>query len=191
MPRSFLSKVILAGDAAQMCGGLREVNFGPYLNILAGPNGSGKSTILRVVRDDTFGDNNGCQVHRTGEANLEWVAFDGEMDNPRAKHGQGPLQFVNSAGSHGEVQKRTYAYIGDRLRPGMLMLLDEPEAAMDLDGVNRLSALITKRRDVQWVVATHSPFLWGMARLEGARLIELKGGYVQAAMSRYRSMMGA
>lgn len=173
-----------------MCGGLQEVNFGPYLNLLAGPNGSGKSTILRVVRDETFGDNNGCQVHRTGERNLEWVAFDSEQDNTRARGGMGPLQFVNAAGSHGEVQKRTYHYISERLQPGMLMLLDEPEAAMDLDGVNRLSGIITARKDVQWVVATHSPFLWGMARLPGAKLIELRPGYVQAAMARYRGMLG-
>lgn len=188
--RSYISRVVLAHDVQRMCGGISEIKLVPNINILAGPNGSGKSTILRVIRDKDWCSNMGCEVERVGERNLEFVAFDGELDNPRAMPGRGPLQFISHVGSHGEVQKRAYSFISERLQPGMLVLLDEPESALDIVGVKKLGALIISRTDLQWIVASHSPFIWGLQQHAGARLVELRPGYVQAALAQYKAMMG-
>ena len=94
---------------------------------------------------------------------------------------------MNQVGSHGEVQRRVFAFIDARVRPGTLVLLDEPEAAMDPEGVRLFFALVTKRKDVQWVMASHSPLLW---RLPNARVIELRPGYVERTRALLRQAVG-
>ena len=186
--RSYIGRVVLRGLPKQMCGGLTEVTFTPHVNILAGPNGSGKSTILRVMRDRDWAQENECQSWREGEANLEWVAFDGEQDNPRFKPGRGPLQFISHVGSHGEVQKRVYAFLYERIEPGMLVMLDEPEAALDMAGISQLIAYIAQRGDVQWVIASHHPAIW---KIPGARLIELRPGHVKQMIAVWQGLVGS
>lgn len=189
MGRSWVEKVVLNGEARAMCGGLRQIEFSPGVNILAGPNGCGKSTILRVLRDRDWAGDQGCEVWREGDRNLEWVAFDGEQDNPRAKAGRGPLQFISHVGSHGEVQKRVYKFLNDRMKPGMAMLLDEPEVALDLDGLGGLLNFIKGRANTnQFLIASHHPLLWG---IPGARIVELRPGYVQHSLARWRQLVGA
>ena len=169
-----------------MSGGTPEVHFSPGVNLLVGPNGSGKSTIIRVIRDADWEERTGSEVHRDGDRGVEWVAFDGEQDNPRFKRGSGPLQFVDHVGSHGQVQRRVFQFLDERLKPGMLVLMDEPEAALDIDGVNFLRSIIAKRRDLQWIIATHHPMLW---KIPSARLVELHPGHVQRVMTLWRQVI--
>ena len=187
MARTWVSKVVLGGLPRQMCGGLKEVTFGADVNLLVGPNGSGKSTILRVLRDKDWRDDQACDVWVEGDKNLNWVAFDAEQDNPRAKGGTGPLQFMSAVGSHGEVQRKVFEFIDARIRPGMQVMLDEPDVAMDIDAVRRFFGLVQKRSGIQWVIATHHPLLW---RLPGARVIELRPGHIQRTVALWRESIG-
>ena len=167
-----------------MVGGIPLIRFGPGVNVLAGPNGSGKSTILRVLRDRDWAQSQECEVHREGDRNLEWVAFDGEQDNPRFKKDRGPLQFVDSVGSHGQVQRRVFRFLEERLAPGNLVLMDEPEAALDIDGAFSLRRMVETRSDVQWIIASHHPAIW---RMPSAQIIELHPGHVGRTMELWRS----
>ena len=185
--RSYISKVVLAGNARAMCGGIPQVEFGPGVNVLAGPNGSGKSTVLRVLRDRDWGSKEGCEVWREGDDNLDWVAFDSEQDNARFKAGRGPLQFINTNASHGQVQRRTYGFLKERIQPGSLVMLDEPEAALDMGGIAELVAVIKARTDCQWVLATHHLAIWQMP---GARIIELRQGHVAKTIAHWRTLVG-
>ncbi len=185
--KSYIIKAVLAGNARAMCGGLPMVEFSPTLNILAGPNGSGKSTILRVLRDKDWAMREGCEVWREGDDNLDWVAFDSEQDNARMHPGRGPLQLVSTVGSHGQIQRRTYGFLKERLTRGMLVMFDEPEAALDMAGMVDLVTLIKSRDDVQWILATHHPALW---QIPGARIIELRPGHVQRTIAQWRALVG-
>lgn len=187
MPRGWTTKIVLGGVVKELCGGLREVNFGPNVNVLAGPNGSGKSTILRALRDRNWANEQGCEIWVEGEGNVDWVAFDAEQDNPRARGGTGPLQFLDHIGSHGQVQQRVWKFMDERVKPGMLVMLDEPEAAMDVDGVRRFFALVERRKDIQWIMASHHPLLW---RLPNARIIELRSGHIARTMAVWREVLG-
>lgn len=185
--RSYVGKIVLSGNARVMCGGIPQVEFGPGINVLAGPNGSGKSTVLRVLRDRDWGMKEGCEVWREGDDNLDWVAFDSEQDNARFKSGRGPLQFINTNASHGQVQRRTYAFLRDRIQPGMLLMFDEPESALDMDGMADFVQTIKSRADCQWILATHHPALW---QLPGARIIELRQGHVARTVAKWRALVG-
>ncbi len=154
---------------------------------MVGPNGSGKSTILRVLRDRDWAAMMDCEIWKELDGNVDWVAFDGEQDNPRFRKGGGPLQFVSTVGSHGEVQKRVLAFLNGRVYPGMAVLMDEPEAALDTDGVRLLFALVQQRQDLQWIIASHHPLVW---KLPGARVIELTPGHVQETMAVWKQIAG-
>ena len=185
--RSYIEKIVLKGLARKMCGGIPLVEFSPGINVLAGPNGSGKSTVLRVLRDRAWATREECEIWREGEENLEFVAFDSEQDNARFKPGRGPLQFISTAGSHGQVQLRTYGFLRDRISRGSLVMLDEPEAALDMAGIVNLVETIKARSDVQWILATHHPALW---QIPGARIIELRPGHVQYTIAQWRALVG-
>lgn len=186
VPRSHVAEVVLKGDALHMAGGVPVVRFGPDVNVLAGPNGSGKSTILRVLRDRDWAQGQGCEVHRHGARNLEFVAFDGEQDNPRFKKDRGPLQFVDAVGSHGQVQRRVFKFIQERLATGTLVIMDEPEAALDIDGAWTLRKAIETRTDVQWIIASHHPVIWTMP---SAQIIELHPGHVGRTLELWRRVV--
>jgi len=181
--RPHVTNVKLAGDAKRMAGGLPMVQFSPGVNILAGPNGSGKSTIIRVIRDADWEEKTGSETNRAGNRNVEWIAFDGEQDNPRFKVGHGPLQFVDTVGSHGQVQRRVFKFLNDRISSGMLVIMDEPEAALDLDGVYYLRKIVEERTDLQWIIASHHPVLW---KIGGARIVEIHPGHVDRTMTLWR-----
>jgi len=193
MSRGYLSRVVLNGLPKQMCHGITQIDFGPGINVLAGPNGSGKSTILRVVRDRDWRDENGCEVWKegvNGSTNVEWVAFDAEQDNPRYKAGRGPFQFTNTIGSHGEANRKVYKFLTDRIEPGMCVLLDEPEAALDTGGVRYMLQLILGRQDVQWIMASHHTLVWQVAmRQQGARVVNLVPDYIEQMLQAERQML--
>lgn len=72
--------------------------------------------------------------------------------------------------SNGESSLRFFA---ERITPGHLYLLDEPEnslsAAMQLE-LAKLIILFTQRHACQFIIATHSPFLFA---IQGAKIYDL------------------
>jgi predicted ATPase len=89
-----------------------------------------------------------------------------------ARYGENP-----DARSHGETFLHLFR---ERLQPGGLYLMDEPEAALSPESQ---LALITMLSDAvqegsQFVIATHSPLLLA---IPGATLLDFEGGRVRAA----------
>lgn len=189
--RGWIDHLVLKGPISRAVSNRTQLAFSPGINVLVGPNGSGKSTVLRIIRDRDWAKRHGCQIWREGpgdrNGNVPWVAFDGEQDNPRAKHGMGPYQFVNVDGSHGQVQRRVYAFLTSRIERGCVVLLDEPEVGLDMDGVDAMIRLITSRTDCQWIIASHDFQVWA---IPGGQVVELVPGYRAAAIARARARMG-
>lgn len=177
--------LMLLKPYAQRIGRTRwTVKFGPGVNILIGPNGSGKSTILEAIRTeiltkekkDEWGtklkDQTRHAKHVFEGKPMEVFAFDFEKQNPRVDKGRGfidsmddirkmSMRWKYAMTSHGECTKDVLKEMDAKLakaKSPCFVMLDEPEQALDLDGMRELHRILMSH-PVQAVVATHHPFL--------------------------------
>lgn len=155
------------------------------VTLLAGPNGSGKSTALDALRDLVFGHGRTWQGHDIPvqvEGTCQALFFlSSEFDNPRLhslrgpdgrpKHTQRftPIETIRclDAGemSHGQSNYREMegAFTDDRFD---VVVMDEPENALDLDGLGWLASQI-RTTEKQVIVATHNPILLSLMNEPG------------------------
>jgi predicted ATPase len=158
-----------------------DLSFKPGINLLVGPNGSGKSTILKLLR------RRHPEVTYTFHGRIETRAFDFEKDNPRGKGSLGRdndsfhLGLAMMLSSHGEAVKAILSYLKNPEVEGLLLLLDEPEQALDLTGLQELVEILKTTPAHQAIVVTHSPFLMLQP---GFNVVEMEDGY------RYRVRKG-
>lgn len=157
---------------------LRKFDFKRGVNILCGPNGCGKTTVLNALfprkKDGGIGldmdpsqwgfDPKRIKVEGTRHGMIR--RFDFEKNNPRMS-GHNAFMMGNMSmwalgrnlemKSHGEAQK----YLLDGLLKVVdsVLLLDEPEQALDLDGMQTLKMMLGHLQRCQIVIATHSPAL--------------------------------
>jgi predicted ATPase len=160
------------------------VKFAPGVNVLVGPNGSGKSTILEAIRKeiltkekkDEYGhklkDQKRHATHVFEGKPMEVFAFDFEKQNPRVDKGNGWLESIEdirkmsmrwkyASTSHGECTKDILKELDAKLtkaKDPCFVMMDEPEQALDLNGMRELHRILSGHT-VQAVVATHHPFL--------------------------------
>jgi predicted ATPase len=150
-----------------------ELKFEPGVNLIIGPNGSGKSTVVQqLTYSKKYGRDNKDSVITTS-APINFASFDFERDNPRKKHYVDTIWDVQCHFmSHGEVNHKLI-HTMSRLDHDGLVIVDEPEQALDVTNQLFLSKQLAKFK--QAVVATHSPIL--MWALPDAHRIELKSKY--------------
>ncbi|WP_160300598.1 ABC transporter ATP-binding protein [Kiritimatiella glycovorans] len=164
--------------------GARTIEFSGGMNVVAGPNGSGKSTLLRALNTCER-----CEIRRAGGAPVRY--FSAETMNPH--HPTGPagdmqemiLRVRGVFTSHGEIMRSALAAVP--LREGETLLVDEPEAGQDLEGVKRIREAfdVLCARGGQVIAATHHPVL-----MEGVKVIELVPGYVGRMRAECRRWLG-
>ena len=179
-----LSELTLCPNHARRTSGLKTVRFEKGINVLVGPNGSGKSTILKAI--DSCSE---CRKEFHTETSFHY--FDCTTMNPA-----NPNSPVRSAkdfvlrirslfSSHGEIMKAALTSLP--VRKGDCLLIDEPEAGQDLEGILRLregfAAVCAAGGQV--VVASHHPVFW-----RDVNLIELVPGYAASTREKYREFLG-
>ena len=140
------------------------------ITLLCGPNGSGKSTLLdtfRAVVFDTSSRSGAPAVLIEGSHEGSVVFFSMEADNPRRQRNNSfdlrviSAQIDSQYVSHGQCNFDVLKGMFDEPR-FTLLVLDEPENALDLDGLLWLrEQLLTTTKQV--ILATHSAVLLSMA----------------------------
>lgn len=88
--------------------------------------------------------------------------------------------------SHGEILKAAFTTLP--IQKGDCLLIDEPEAGQDLDGILKiregLNALCEGGGQV--IMASHHPVFW-----RDCNILELKKGYVATQLRKYREIIGS
>jgi predicted ATPase len=134
-----------------------KLTFQPGPNVIIGPNGSGKSTLFSLL---TSKSNNIKDVCKIDSIAGDYYIFDFEKDNPRKRdYIKNGFDVVSRMKSHGEVNKLIIKKMNTEDVSDVLFLLDEPEQALDMNGLRELLEIIKTSNAKQILINTHHPFL--------------------------------
>jgi len=171
------------------------------VTFLCGPNGSGKSTFVDGITELIHGqpsflerewtrENAPALVEGTGKAVL---TFSFEKDNPRTARGHNvsagvaATMFFAGQQSHGQSN---YAHLGWAFahEDFDVMVLDEPEAALDLDGLLWLRGMLLSTSK-QVILATHSVLLLSLHEKPdvSVQLFGTEPNYVSRLIASYQA----
>lgn len=181
--QEMLIKIEMTGKWAKRVGAKtkRTFEFKPGVNLLVGPNGSGKSSIIAAIRahvttkSDREREKLEKEVRLTTNA-IKIRVLDFEKDNPRTKGGFMDaimFQVGSMYHSHGETNRAIIGGLSEDEFKDKLVILDEPDQALDFDGANILLEQIRKCPAAQMLVSIHHPVLV----FSEFRAIELEQGY--------------
>lgn len=148
--------------------GRAEFTFKPGINILAGSNGSGKSTLLQAIMKST-GSKVSTQVAQIQISDprfplpLLFHSADEVVKREDSNKGSNLLSLQANAESHGQTLSKYLLSLENLVDPS-IVLIDEPETALDLDHLLGFSDIIQDKvaEGVQFIIATHHPVLWMM-----------------------------
>ena len=136
------------------------VEFKPGINLLIGPNGSGKTTIFDLMKNGKTEKFKNSQIDYECEGNGKFISHDFEKDNPRIKARiETTVDALYHFHSHGETTKTTISFLKNSKCKDSIVMLDEPEQALDLDGIKTLIQTLRDCKASQIIVITHSPYL--------------------------------
>jgi predicted ATPase len=178
-----LKSLKISGEWASRVGAKDEriFTFEAGINLLVGPNGSGKSSILQLLMKHGRDCFDREEVEKCSELVCEGSRamryFDFEKNNPRTLSMVGAMagfQLSTHWWSHGETNQR----LGEGLLltddvKDAVVLMDEPDQALDFDGCVKLLEHIESCPAAQILVCVHHPVLV----LSNHRAIELVSGY--------------
>jgi predicted ATPase len=131
--------------------------FKPGPNVIIGPNGSGKSTLFSLLTSKSDNIKDVCNIDCIAG---DYYCFDFEKDNPRKReYIKNGFDVGSRMMSHGEVNKLIIKKMNTSDVNNVLFLLDEPEQALDMDGLRELLEIIKTSNAKQILINTHHPFL--------------------------------
>ena len=158
------------------------VSFQPGVNLLIGPNGSGKSTICSSLAKNPKHPDVAFDV-TPGKFRF----FDFERDNPRVKsYVESDIDIYVRMMSHGEVIKELLKTLTQKGVQDEAVIIDEPEAAVDVDGIEQLIKSLRASPAHQVIVATHCPFLIWQSDFN---IVELVDGYREHVKTRVEKLL--
>lgn len=170
---------MIPGKKAQTFMFCKSIRFKEGVNLLIGPNGAGKSCVLlNIVAQAKDPPRERGRFLRV-KGVVETRYYDTEYMNPRTRDmtdamgsaGMMQLRWHSKSKSHGQALgplvgrmmdgeiKKTLGQMKRRRR--LVMLLDEPEAGLDQTALAEFADVVNKwKTKVQFIVATHSVWLW-------------------------------
>lgn len=177
--------------------------FTSGVNLLIGPNGSGKSQLMQYLRKfSKLPEEERAEIDvDLGELNALYLNyFDFEKDNFRTKsqdqamldgtygmaHLFGKMNAMHL--SHGESNRFYWGGMQpSEKRPAAdtICMFDEPEQALDVDGLAEFEAKMLSHPWRQVLLATHSPFLIFSGKYN---VVSLVPGYLASLRDHYERL---
>lgn len=163
-------------DYIKRLGGRDLFEFSRGINILAGPNGSGKSSlfslILNIYPEGKF------KTQTTEEVSVRFLDTENSPRNSGSNLFMHKNTFLFQAlshwKSHGETMSQLVLGVKQVIKPegSTLIMIDEPETALDFKTLNRfireIKKIVTEHSSVQFLIASHHPLIW---MIPGAKII--------------------
>jgi predicted ATPase len=170
-----------------------DLSFIPGINLLIGPNGSGKSTIFQIlskrikVGDTIYQDS---RVTFDIDGQPKTFSFDFEKDSPRVK-GRVDTGFdiASRWHSHGQSVAAIIAMVRSQEAKDHVMLMDEPEQALDLENLKLLISSLHASPATQIILVTHSPFLIMQPDFHVVEMVDGYRGQVVTAVQQLTALM--
>lgn len=147
-----------------------ELTFSDRITIVSGVNGTGKSTVIDAIASRVLGDDvNGVEIDTQQVMHFFFKLKD--LDAKRMIHdapdslkydGQYISTWLDrSHSSHGQMNSATLKDLANlcESKEPMVVFVDEPELGLDVDNLIKFIKLLKSTTHVQFVVATHHPFL--------------------------------
>lgn len=142
------------------------MDFQPGINLLLGPNGSGKSTILRAIQDVNTGRVGTSHIEITLEDSrfplpMYYFSSDEVVKESDSNRGSNLMSLQVDTESHGQTLARHLMNISNLVDPA-IVLLDEPETALDLFKLIEFKDILERKVDegMQFIISTHHPVLY-------------------------------
>lgn len=161
----------------------QSLEFHPEVTFFVGENGSGKSTLLEAIAvyfglSAEGGDRNHNFTTYDSHSELHEKIMLGRNEYPgeamflRAESFYNVASYLANAGGvrYGQLHKRSHGEsfldLIRALKPPGLYFLDEPEAALSIQGQLTLLVMPNEliKEGSQVIIATHSPILLGLGR---------------------------
>ena len=134
-----------------------KISFKPGPNVIIGENGSGKSSLFQVLLQPSKEVKETCKVNSISGT---YYAFDFEKDNPRKKGFISEMSHITSRFvSHGQSNQAIIKCMGQDDAKDCMFFLDEPEQALDINGLELLISTVKKSKASQILIITHHPFI--------------------------------
>jgi predicted ATPase len=147
-----------------------DFQLGP--NLIIGPNGSGKSSIFDLLTNPSKEVKETVKVESVAG---KFYKFDFEKDNPRkAGYVDKLFQVASMFASHGESNQAIIKMVAKDDAKDCIIFMDEPEQALDMEGIELLIECVKRSPASQIIIATHHPAL---IMSDMFHVVELEDGY--------------
>ena len=157
------SLAIISPDMQQRIG-QQNITFAPGINIIVGSNGTGKSSLINLITEITSGSSENGRL--IWDPTVPVHTYNAEQ---ATKDRTNDTATFGVHDSHGQALRR-YLSVIEKLENPSIVILDEPETALDYFAVEELCRAISKKKQIQFIISTHHPL---MMTLSGANFINL------------------
>jgi predicted ATPase len=158
-----------------------DFKLGP--NLIIGPNGSGKSSLFNLLTKPSKEDKETVKVKSVAGT---YYALDFEKDNPRkASYIDNGFQIASMFVSHGESNQAIVKMIAKSDAKDCMIFMDEPEQALDMEGIQILLESVRNSPASQIIIATHHPAL---IMNDVFHVVELEEGYRKKVVDYIKSL---
>ena len=134
--------------------GQNEITFTTGINLLVGSNGCGKSSVIDLVKQLTESNSNDGKL--IWDSSVKVHSYSSEQSTKeRSEHSDAAFGVHES---HGQALRKLLSNL-EAIENEAIVLLDEPETALDFNSVWDLCRVISQKKNVQFIISTHHPLL--------------------------------